>query len=79
MPTPGRLVSHRGFNIGHGFTLVIPTGAYVSWEGTRLDGTGIQPDIPADWSRDAVVHGIDLQAKAALTSLKSSASAAGSR
>ncbi len=34
MPTPGRLVSHRGFDIGHGFTLVIPTGAYVSWMGT---------------------------------------------
>jgi hypothetical protein len=39
MPTPGPLVSHRGFSIGQGFTLVIPTGAYVSWIGAGLDGS----------------------------------------
>jgi C-terminal processing protease CtpA/Prc len=55
MPTPGRLVSHRGFEIGHGFTLVIPTAAYVSWMGTRLDGTGIKPDVNGDWSYDGIV------------------------
>ena len=56
MPTPGRLVSHRGFDIGHGFTLVVPTGAYVSWMGTRLDGTGIEPEVEADWSYDEIVR-----------------------
>jgi carboxyl-terminal processing protease len=62
MPTPGRLVSHRGFDIGNGFTLVIPTGAYVSWMGTRLDGTGIKPDVQADWSyEDLVRDNRDLQ------------------
>jgi carboxyl-terminal processing protease len=55
MPTPGRLVSHRGFDIGHGFTLVIPTAAYVSWMGTRLDGHGIDPDVPEDWSYEEIV------------------------
>lgn len=43
MPTPDRLVSDRGFDIGHGFTLVIPTAGYVSWMGARLDGKGIDP------------------------------------
>lgn len=56
MPTPGRLVSHRGFEFGHGFTLVIPTAAYVSWMGTRLDGTGIDPDIQVDWSYEGIVR-----------------------
>lgn len=56
MATPGRLVSHRGFDIGHGFTLVIPTGAYVSWMGTRLDGGGIKPDVQIDWSYDEIVR-----------------------
>jgi C-terminal processing protease CtpA/Prc len=56
MPTPGRLVSHRGFEIGHGFTLIIPTAAYVSWMGTRLDGKGIDPDIQIDWSYEAIVR-----------------------
>jgi len=56
MPTPGRLVSHRGFEIGHGFTLVIPTAAYVSWMGTRLDGKGIDPNIKIDWSYEEIVR-----------------------
>jgi carboxyl-terminal processing protease len=56
MPTPGRLVSRRGFNIEHGFTLVIPTAAYVSWMGKRLDGTGIDPDVEIDWSYDEIVR-----------------------
>jgi C-terminal processing protease CtpA/Prc len=56
MPTPGRLVSHRGFDIGHGFTLIIPTAAYVSWMGTRLDGTGINPHIQSDWSYEEIVR-----------------------
>ena len=43
--TPGRLVSHSGYKIGHGFTLALPVAAYTSWGGTRLDGTGIQPDV----------------------------------
>lgn len=56
MPTPGRLVSHRGFDIGNGFTLVIPTAAYVSWMGKRLDGSGINPDVQADWSYEEIVR-----------------------
>lgn len=69
MPTPGRLVSHRGFNIGHGLTLVIPTGAYLSWMGTRLDGSGLKPDIPADWSFPAAIESRDTQMEAARQSL----------
>jgi carboxyl-terminal processing protease len=76
MSTPGRLVSHRGFNIGHGFTLVVPTGAYVSWGGNRLDGSGIRPDVFADWSRDAVLKSGDLQLQAARHALTRTLSAA---
>lgn len=65
MPTPGRLVSHRGFDIGHGLTLVIPTGAYVSWMGNRLDGTGLKPDMLADWSYKATIERKDVQMQAA--------------
>ncbi len=76
MPTPGRLVSHRGFDIGHGFTFVIPTGAYVSWMGTRLDGTGMVPDLNVDWCYDRTLYGQDVQLQAALHSLSSSISVA---
>src|SRR5205814_10566061 len=47
---PGRLVSHTGFKLGHGFTLALPVAAYISWAGTRVDGTGLAPDLSVDWS-----------------------------
>jgi C-terminal processing protease CtpA/Prc len=66
IPTPGRLVSHRGFDIGHGFTVVIPTAAYVSWMGTRLDGKGINPGVQVDWSyKDTVCNSRDVQSERA--------------
>ncbi len=65
MATPGRLVSHRGFNIDHGFTLVIPTGAYVSWMGTRLDGNGIKPIVHSDWSYLKARSGQNVQLESA--------------
>lgn len=74
MPTPGRrLVSHRGFNIGHGLTLVIPTRAYVSWMGTRLDGTGIRPNLSSDWSYPDAQQKRDSQIEAAFHLLGSKA------
>jgi C-terminal processing protease CtpA/Prc len=69
MPTPSRLVSHRGFNVGHGFTLVVPTGAYVSWFGTRLDGAGITPDQRLQWSYAGAVKRADLQLEGACMTL----------
>lgn len=65
VPTPGRLVSHRGFGVGQGFTLLVPTGAYVSWMGTRLDGRGLNPEIAVDWSYDASLQERDLQLESA--------------
>ncbi len=66
MPTPGRLVSHRGFDIGHGFTLVVPTGAYVSWIGKQLDGTGTKPDVQVNWSYDDLLAACDPQLATAI-------------
>jgi carboxyl-terminal processing protease len=71
MPTPGRLVSHRGFKISHGFTLVIPTGAYSSWMGTRLDGNGVTPDVVADWTYESVQQDQDTQLEIALAQISS--------
>ena len=71
MPTPGRLVSHRGFKIGHGFTLVIPTAAYVSWFGTRLVGPGLPVTVSADWSYEDAVAGKDRQIETACESIAS--------
>ena len=36
--TPGRLVSRTGIKLGKGYTLVIPVAAYMSWNGTQIEG-----------------------------------------
>ena len=66
-PTPGRLVTHTGFKLGHGFTLALPIAAYSSWAGTRLDGTGLTPDVVIDWSYQEARNGLDSQLIAAIT------------
>ncbi len=65
--TPGRLVSHTGVKLGHGLTLALPVAAYQSWAGTRLDGTGIKPDVPIAWSYGEARRGVDVQFTAALS------------
>ena len=64
--TPGRLVSHTGFKLGYGFTLALPVAAYSSWNGTRLDGCGIEPDAVVDWSYSEARRGIDNQLASAI-------------
>lgn len=59
--TPGRLLSRSGFKIGHDYRLVIPIGAYVSWNGNRIEGKGITPDVPVDWSYGEALLGRDNQ------------------
>jgi carboxyl-terminal processing protease len=68
--TAGRLVSRSGIKIGNGYTLVLPVAAYTSWNGTRIEGNGITPDIPADWSYEAAIDGRDPQFEKALATLK---------
>ena len=70
MPTPGRLVSHTGFKVGHGFTLALPVAAYSSWNGTRLDGDGIKPDLNIDWSYSDARRNFDTQLSCALDTCK---------
>lgn len=71
MPTSGRLVSHTGFKVGHDFTLALPVAAYSSWNGTRLDGTGIIPDVHVDWAYSDARNGLDTQLLSAVHICKS--------
>jgi carboxyl-terminal processing protease len=67
--TAGRLVSRSGVKIGHEYTLVLPVAAYTSWNGVRIEGKGITPDVPVDWSYEAALEGHDLQLQTALATL----------
>jgi carboxyl-terminal processing protease len=64
--TPGRLVARSPFKIGFGYRLTIPIGAYVSWRGNRIEGKGIEPDIPVQWSYEDALKGVDNQLNQAI-------------
>lgn len=69
--TPGRLVSRSGIKLGKGYTLVVPVAAYMSWNGTQIEGKGISPDVPIDWSLEAALEGRDLPLERAVETLRS--------
>lgn len=48
--TAGRLLGGKGFKVGNSYILMLPVGAYLSWNGVRFEGNGIRPDEEADWS-----------------------------
>ncbi len=64
--TPGRLISRTGVKVGGGYQLVYPVAAYQSWNGTRIQGHGIEPDIDVAWSFEDAQRGIDNQLERAL-------------
>ena len=64
--TPGRLVSRSAFKIGRGYRIVIPIAAYLSWQGNRVEGNGITPDVPVDWSYENAIIGEDNQLNKAI-------------
>jgi len=69
--TPGRLVSRSAFKIGHDYRLVMPIAAYESWNGVRIEGKGIEPEVHADWSFDAALNGEDTQLNKAIETVRS--------
>jgi carboxyl-terminal processing protease len=70
--TAGRLLGGKGFKVGHDYILVLPVGAYLSWNGRRYEGNGIDPDIQIDWSGHHDDPGADAQLQQAVTALSGS-------
>jgi carboxyl-terminal processing protease len=59
--TPGRLLSGSTFKVGHGFVLGLPVAAYLTWDGTLLEGKGVEPDHVVELSPEALQVGRDTQ------------------
>jgi carboxyl-terminal processing protease len=70
MKTPGRLISRSGVKVGGGYRLVLPVASYQSWNGRKLDGNGIEPDVVVDWSFEDAIQGKDSQLDRALKVLR---------
>ena len=68
--TPGRLVGSKAFKVGDGYFLILPVGAYVTWQGKRLEGQGIKPETEVPLSYEAISNGQDNQLEAAVEIVK---------
>jgi carboxyl-terminal processing protease len=64
--TPGRLLSGGAFKAGHGFILGLPTAGYLTWQGTMLEGKGVEPEHPVELSYEALREGRDTQMEKAI-------------
>jgi carboxyl-terminal processing protease len=69
--TPGRLVGSKPFKLRYGYFLILPVGAYVTWQDKRLEGEGIRPQAEVPLSYEAVANGRDNQFDAAIEMVKS--------
>jgi C-terminal processing protease CtpA/Prc len=64
--TAGRLLSGSAFKVGHGYVLGLPVAAYLTWQGTLLEGKGITPHQTAELSYDGLRVGLDTQLQTAV-------------
>jgi carboxyl-terminal processing protease len=69
--TPGRLVGSKPFKLSHGYFLILPVGAYVTWQGSRLEGQGVKPHIEVPLLYEAISNGRDNQLQAAIETVRS--------
>jgi carboxyl-terminal processing protease len=67
--TAGRLTPGSGFKVGHGYMLVMPKAAYITWGGKRFEGHGVLPDTVVSWSPEAFAAGGDNQLEAGMNAL----------
>ncbi len=68
--TAGRLLSGGSFKVGQGYLLGLPVAAYLTWQGTLLEGKGVTPDTAVDLSYDALKQGRDNQLEKAIESAR---------
>jgi C-terminal processing protease CtpA/Prc len=64
--TAGRLIPGSGFKVGHGYMVIMPKAAYITWGGQKFEGRGIQPDVTVPWSPEAHAAGRDNQLECAM-------------
>jgi C-terminal processing protease CtpA/Prc len=62
----GRLPSGGAFKVDHGYLLGLPVAAYLTRQGTLLEGKGVAPDVTVDLSYDALKERRDNQVEAAI-------------
>jgi carboxyl-terminal processing protease len=64
--TPGRLLSGTTFRVKPGYILGLPVAAYLTWQGSLIEGKGITPNVPVELTADLLMAGEDTQMQKAL-------------
>ena len=59
--TAGRLVATSAFRVGFGYRVALPVGAYYTWQGTNLEGRGVEPQVMVPISTEDLRAGHDNQ------------------
>lgn len=59
--TAGTLLGWRTFPLPGEHRMILPVSDYVTWEGKRFEGAGIEPDVEIPFDVDAARNGIDNQ------------------
>jgi C-terminal processing protease CtpA/Prc len=59
--TAGQVLGGTGFKMGHGFVLRLPVVGFRTWNGSTLEGNGVEPDHVVQLSREALRNGQDNQ------------------
>jgi C-terminal processing protease CtpA/Prc len=52
--TAGRLIPGSGTKVGEGYMLIMPRAQYITWQGRRFEGKGIEPELAMDLDRTDV-------------------------
>ena len=64
--TMGNVLGSTMFNVGSGYRLYLPIFGWYSPDGTYLEGSGVEPDVPVDIDPDELAYGRDAQLNRAL-------------
>jgi carboxyl-terminal processing protease len=67
--TPGKLVAASSFKVGHGYRVVLPVSAYFTWQGTKLERRGVEPDSVVSLNSTELAAGHDTQLDRAIAIL----------
>jgi len=63
-------LSGRTFQVGSGYILGLPVAAYLTWQGTMIEGKGVTPSIPVTLSPEKLIAGEDTQMQKVLELMK---------
>jgi C-terminal processing protease CtpA/Prc len=75
--TAGRLVATSAFEVGFGYRVVMPVATYFTWQGTNLEGRGLQPTVEEPFSFEASVEGRDNQLERAMQIVRETTASVG--